>query len=248
MSIAKHIEKAEKLVEKSNKVLVFTGAGISTSSGIPDFRGTNGIWTKRDPVYYGDFMSSEKSKREYWEYKLETAGAFKEAVPNAAHIALAEFEKSGKLLALVTQNIDGLHRKAGSENLIELHGTNLMAACLGCGKKVLMEEALDSFRKTRQPPGCGDCGGYLKPAVVMFGETLNMNDLSEAFRLAGEADLAISVGSTLTVTPAAEIPLQAKAAGASYLVINIGPTAHDNVADIKIEANAAEVLPAILDF
>ncbi len=249
MKGANKIDRAREFVEKSRNILVFTGAGISTSSGIPDYRGTTGIWTKREPVFYQNFVSSEKSRIDYWEYKLETHEFFRNAKPNAAHKSLVELEKTGKMLALVTQNIDSLHRKAGTtaDKLIELHGNNAVAKCMECSKEVLMEEALEYFKMNRMPPKC-ECGGYLKPAVVMFGESLNPEDLKRAFGLAQKVDLVISIGSTLVVEPAASIPLMARQNGAVYLIINQGDTAHDNIADIKLEANACEVLPLIIEY
>lgn len=239
-------DAARALVKKADKMLIFTGAGISTGSGIPDFRGPGGVWTKREPVLYRDFMDSTRAKVEYWRYKAETFPAFSAASPNAAHKALVGIERAGKLLALVTQNIDNLHRAAGTntDKLVELHGSGLYAECLDCCEWVAMEEALAGFKADGAPPQCS-CGGWLKPAVVMFGEPLESESLIKAFKAAENCDLVVSIGSSLSVEPAASIPLSAKAGGKPYIIINKGPTAHDNAADIKLDGDACAIVPVI---
>ncbi|MDD5210544.1 MAG: Sir2 family NAD-dependent protein deacetylase [Elusimicrobiales bacterium] len=239
--------KAKQLVSRSKKILIFTGAGISTGSGIPDYRGPEGVWLKREPVLYQDFIASTRSKVEYWKYKAETFPAFLAAVPNAAHKAAAALERTGRLLALVTQNIDNLHRAAGThtDKLIELHGSGLYAECLDCMSWTSMEVALGSFRADGAPPQCS-CGGWLKPAVVMFGEPLERESLVKAFKAAEDCDLVISAGSSLAVEPAASVPLSAKAGGKPYIIVNLGPTAHDKAADIILDGDACEILPFIL--
>lgn len=245
--MANDIEAARELVGKARRILVFTGAGISTGSGIPDYRGPGGVWLKREPVLYDEFISSTKSKVDYWRYKAETFPAFAAAAPNAAHKAVAALENSGRLLAVVTQNIDSLHRAAGThtDKLVELHGSGLYAECLDCYAWVSMAEALEKFKASGAPPQC-ECGGWLKPAVVMFGESLDGSNLLKAFAAARDCDLAISVGSTLSVEPAASVPLAAKAAGKPYIIVNMGPTAQDAAADIRLEGDACEILPSIL--
>jgi NAD-dependent deacetylase len=240
------LRKARALAAGAKKILVFTGAGISTGSGIPDFRGPDGVWTKREPVLYREFMDSTRSKQAYWKYKAETFPAFKSASPNAAHRALAALEAAGRLLALVTQNIDGLHRAAGTgpDKLVELHGTGLCAECLDCFAWTSMEEAVAKFNHDGAPPQCA-CGGWLKPAVVMFGQPLDQETLIKAFRAAENCDLVVSVGSALSVEPAASVPLSAKSAGKPYLIVNRGPTAHDALADLKLDADACEILPQL---
>lgn len=241
------MRKARALVSGARRILVFTGAGISTGSGIPDFRGPDGVWTKREPVLYQDFLNSTKAKQDYWRYKAETFPAFSAAAPNGAHRAIAALEAAGRLLALVTQNIYGLHRAAGTgaDKLVELHGTGLCAECLDCFDWTPMAEAVARFNADGAPPLCR-CGGWLKPAVVMFGEPLDQQTLARAFRAAEECDLAIAVGSTLSVEPAASVPLAAKSAGRPYLIVNRGPTAHDALADLKLDGDACELLPALL--
>ena len=242
-----NLNKAGKLISGAKRILIFTGAGISTTSGIPDYRGPDGVWLKREPVLYQDFISSTRAKLDYWKYKAETFPAFLAAAPNAAHKAFVDVEKTGRLLALITQNIDSLHRSAGThtDKLVELHGSGLYAECLDCFDWVSMEEALVKFKKDGAPPQCA-CGGWLKPAVVMFGEPLEKESLVKAFRAAEDCDLAISVGSTLSVEPAASVPLAAKAGGKPYIIVNKGPTAQDKAADIKLDGDACDILPSLL--
>lgn len=244
--VTPEIREAARLAAASKKTLVFTGAGISTASGIPDFRGPGGEWTKREPVLFHEFEASHDSRVAYWRYKSEGFDAFRAAKPNAAHLALAAFEKTGRLWALVTQNIDNLHRLAGTSNglLVELHGSGLYAECLDCMEWVSMEEAIGSFRRSGEPPAC-KCGGFLKPGVVMFGESMPQGELMKAFAKAASADLVVSIGSTLQVQPASSVPARAREAGAKYIIVNRGPTAHDRIADIRIEGDAASVVPEI---
>lgn len=240
------IEALKELIGRSSRIMVFTGAGISTGSGIPDFRGPDGLWAKREPVQYGEFMKSEEKRSEYWRFKADTFESFKAARPNEAHKALVRLEKSGKLEAVVTQNVDNLHRAAGTSNgkLIELHGTALCAECLECGDWSPMAAAVGRFLDSGKPPKCA-CGGLLKPAVVMFGESMPQAELGLAFKAAENCDLAISVGSTLSVQPAASVPLSVRAAGKHYAIVNKGATAQDWAAGIKIDGDAAQVLPEL---
>lgn len=242
------IEKARELVRNAGRILVFTGAGVSTGSGIPDFRGPDGVWTHREPVLYQDFINSTRAKVEYWRYKADTFPAFLAAAPNTAHRAIVALEKAGRLLKVVTQNIDNLHRAAGTgpDRLVELHGSGLYAECLECLTWVSMETAIKSFNTDGAPPQCA-CGGWLKPAVVMFGEPLEKESLMKAFKAAESCDLAIAVGSSLSVEPAASVPLAAKAGGKPYLIVNRGPTAQDKAADIKLDGDACELLPEIFN-
>lgn len=242
------VEHLRALLERSTRVLVFTGAGISTGSGIPDFRGPTGVWQTRTPVYYQAFMADEAARREYWEYKLEGHRAFADARPNAAHLALVELERQGKLECLVTQNIDGLHQAAGTgaEKLIELHGTNAEVECVECRKREPCARAMTEFAETREPPTCPDCGALLKPAVVMFGQALDMALLGQALRAAERADLVLALGSSLVVTPAADVPLAGARRGTPYVIVNHGETAHDRLATLRIDDDVVRVLPAAI--
>ncbi len=240
---------APNLVEhlrRSNRILLFTGAGVSTGSGIPDFRGPQGVWKKRAPIYYDDFMTSEAARIAHWSYKLEGWPAFRAAQPNGVHHAAAELERAAKLLMLVTQNIDGLHRRAGTseERLIELHGTNSRVECQQCHLLSDPDSHFASFEQTGRPPACA-CGGFLKPATISFGQNLRMPDLERAEKAAAEADLVIALGSTLSVYPAAAFPLLAVRSGAAYIIINRGPTEHDKRSEVslRIEGDVGDIFP-----
>jgi NAD-dependent deacetylase len=237
-------------LRNANRALIFTGAGISTGSGIPDFRGPQGVWTRRRPVYFNDFMSSEAARVEHWDYKLEAYEQFRNARPNAVHEAIVRLERAGKLRAVVTQNIDGLHSLAGTsaELLVELHGTNGLVECQTCGWRGDPKEAFDYFRRTRKPPLC-NCGGFLKPATISFGQNLNPRDLERAAEAAKECDLVIALGSTLSVYPAASFPLLAAQRKVPYLVVNRGPTDHDDDPHVtlRIEGDVSAIFPAAID-
>jgi NAD-dependent deacetylase len=237
-----------RLLSQAHQVLVFTGAGISTNSGIPDFRGPNGVWQRRQPVYYQDFLASADKRREYWEYKLEGYPLFVAARPNPTHRAIAELERKGRLLALVTQNIDGLHQAAGSgdDKVIELHGTNRWVECVVCGALTEPAPAMQAFERTREVPKCS-CGGWLKAATISFGQTLKPEVLQAAFAAAERCDLVLALGSTLSVHPAASIPLTALRRRVPYVIINRGPTDHDELATLRLEGDVAEILPPAVE-
>jgi NAD-dependent deacetylase len=240
------VEELGRLLAASHEILVFTGAGISTGSGIPAFRGPGGVWTTRRPVDFQQFIASEDARVEYWDWKLETWNRFREARPNEAHLALVELERQGRLSALVTQNVDGLHQAAGTspEKLIELHGTNGAVECVECKRREPTERAMTEFEATRTPPRCRSCDGLLKPAVVMFGQALDLSLLSRAQRKAEAADLVLALGSSLVVTPAADIPLAGARKGTPYVIVNSGPTAHDRLATLRIDDDLVKVLPS----
>jgi NAD-dependent deacetylase len=235
------------LLRSSQRILIFAGAGISTASGIPDFRGPNGVWSRRRPVYYGEFLSSEAARIEYWDYKLETWDVYSRAAPNAAHHAIVALERAEKVCAVVTQNIDGLHRRAGSSahHQIELHGTDFLVQCQRCYETSEPVAHLDRFRATRVPPICA-CGGLLKSATISFGQPLRETDLERAARAASTADLVVALGSTLSVYPAASIPLLAARRGTPYVVVNQGPTEHDDdpALTLRLEGDVTALLPA----
>ena len=235
-------------VRAAERVLVFTGAGMSTASGIPDFRGPGGLWSRRRPVMFQDFVASAEARRAHWQYKADGHREFAQARPNAAHRALVGLERLGKLDALVTQNVDGLHQDAGHdcERIVELHGTNRAVECLSCGARSATEPALAQFQATGSCPRCEACGGILKTATVSFGQPLPQAELQRAFRAAGRADLVLAIGSTLEVRPAADVPLRAARHGARYVIVNRGPTAHDALADLRLEGDVTVILPALM--
>lgn len=237
-----------ELLAGASRVLAFTGAGVSTASNIPDFRGPNGVWRTRTPVQYRDFLDSEDARVEYWSWKLEGYPAFRDAKPNLAHETLVTLERLGKLEALVTQNIDGLHRLAGTspEKLVELHGTGAEAVCLRCARREPMGAALERFQEGHVPPMCAGCGALVKPGVVMFGESLDPDTMRRASAAARQADLVLSLGSSLTVTPAADVPLLAVRRGVPYVIVNRGATPHDSVATLTIGDDVGTVLAGAL--
>jgi NAD-dependent protein deacetylase/lipoamidase len=230
----------------SRHALVFTGAGISTASGIPDFRGPQGTWTKRRPIDYQSFLQSEAARIEHWEYKLDGWNVFRQAQPNAAHRAIRDLERAGRLLAVVTQNVDGLHAKAGTsaDKLVELHGTNALVECLSCHRRDAVDPHLEYFKVHRKPPHC-ECGGILKTATISFGQKLSEQELERAYAAAIGCDLVLSLGSTLSVQPACSFPLMAAQRGVPYAIVNLGPTDHDDepCVSLRLEADVSEVLP-----
>ena len=224
-----------QFLKDSSKILIFTGAGISTGSGIPDYRGPHGIWTKRMPINYQEFMTSEDARIKYWEYKSESWENYRNAKPNRVHKEIVKLELAHKLLMVVTQNIDGLHKLAGTseELLVELHGTMSAVECQKCRKRSAPDSYYEYFKKKRKVPLC-ECGGYIKPATISFGQNLREKDLERAFNAAAEADLVISLGSTLSVTPASAVPLRAAERGVPYVIVNRGITEHDRLRALRL--------------
>ncbi|MGI8956004.1 MAG: SIR2 family NAD-dependent protein deacylase [Chthoniobacterales bacterium] len=231
----------------AHRILIFTGAGISTGSGIPDFRGPQGVWKRRQPVYYQDFMTSEAARFEHWDYKLEAWESFRNAQPNDVHHAIVRLEQAGKIGMVVTQNIDGLHSLAGTNaaRLVELHGTNSLIECQSCKARSEPPAHFNFFRAQRTPPIC-ECGGFLKPATISFGQSLDAQELERARQAAEEADLVVALGSTLSVYPASAFPLLAAQRGVPYVIINRGATEHDGEASVspRIEGEVSEIFPA----
>jgi NAD-dependent deacetylase len=244
------LEELAEYIRNGRRIMIFTGAGISTGSGIPDFRGPNGVWMRRRPVYYQDFMTSEAARIEHWDYKLEAWPAFRAAIPNPVHHAVARLEDAEKVVAVLTQNIDGLHALAGShrEHLIELHGTNLLVECQTCHWLGDPEPCFEKFRIHRLPPLC-HCGGYLKPATISFGQNLNAIALEHAADAARKADLVIALGSTLSVHPAASFPLLAANRGVPYVIINRGATDQDDqpCVSLRLECEVTALFPSAVE-
>jgi NAD-dependent deacetylase len=242
-----------RLVERlqnAQRILVFCGAGVSTASGIPDFRGPGGVWTRRRPVQYAEFLASDAARVEYWDYKLESWDIYQRAQPNAVHDAIVALERAGKVAAVVTQNVDGLHRRAGTspELLVELHGTDLLVECQACRATSEPAPHFASFQATRRPPMCG-CGGVLKSATISFGQSLRASDLERAAAAAIEADLVLALGSTLSVYPAASIPLLAAERGTAYVVVNRGATEHDDhpAVTLRLDGDVTEIVPPAVE-
>ncbi|RPJ39835.1 MAG: NAD-dependent deacylase [Deltaproteobacteria bacterium] len=245
------IRQVADWIRKAQKVIVFTGAGVSTESGIPDFRSPGGVWQKYNPedFYYQKFISSEASREKYWQMSREFYEPLKNAEPNEAHRAIAQLEKLGKLDCVITQNIDNLHQRAGSspEKVIELHGTAVSVSCLSCRKKYPREEIQARLLRGARVPLCDACGGILKPDTVSFGQPMPPRETAESFDRARSCDLFIVIGSSLVVQPAASLPLEAKEHGAKLVMINRDPTYHDVYADAVIHGSAGEVMRRIVE-
>ena len=237
-------------IDAARRVVVLTGAGISTDSGIPDFRGPNGVWT-RNPgaerrATLQNYMSDPAVRREAWRTRLDHPGL--SARPNAGHRALVELQRRGKLDTLVTQNIDGLHQAAGSDpaKVVEVHGTMHDVMCMSCGERAPMEKALARVRAGEDDPPCRSCGGILKSATISFGQNLVPEDLQRATDAARRCDLLLAVGSTLAVYPVADLVPVARMAGAQIVIVNGQETAMDDLADAVIRGSISEVLPALV--
>jgi NAD-dependent deacetylase len=244
------IQNAADMIMKSKRIVVFTGAGISTESGIPDFRSPGGIWTKFDPDDFTirKFMTNGETRRKQWKILVE-GGLFQDIKPNKAHMAIAEMESMGKLECVITQNIDDLHQKAGNSRdiVFELHGNMQWIRCMDCGDRYPIEHIKKVLKTGVEEPECENCGGILKPDVVFFGEELPADTVESAMYHAGNCDLLIVVGSSLVVQPAAFIPSYAQDRGASLVIINIGPTPYDRLAEILINESAGKTMEAIVE-
>ncbi|MCH7988945.1 MAG: Sir2 family NAD-dependent protein deacetylase [Planctomycetes bacterium] len=231
----------------ANSVVAFSGAGISTESGIPDYRSPNGVWSKSQPVYFDDYLRSEESRKEYWRQKSQTHLDFMKAVPNVAHIALARWEQTGLLRGVITQNIDGLHHVAGSRNVLELHGTAREISCLDCEARFDADPMVTQFNETGTVPCCPKCGGITKHATISFGQSLSPDVLQEAIDWSRAADLFLAMGSSLVVEPAAGLPRIAKQNGCKLVIINRDATPLDPMADLVIHASIGETFSQIED-
>lgn len=222
-----------ELIRDAHTVCVFTGAGISTESGIPDFRSPNGIWSKVDPIYFDEFVASETARLEDWRRRFRFRDEFRAADPNVAHRVIAEMILSGKANAVITQNIDGLHERAGvpTDRLIEIHGNATFATCLDCGLRHELDDMEAEIAATGRSPRCRACGGLVKAAIVSFGQAMPGREMTRAEHALSECDLFLAVGSSLQVQPAASLPVAAKYGGARLVIVNRDPTPLDDLAD-----------------
>ena len=244
------IKDVAAMIAGAGRVVVFTGAGVSTESGIPDFRSPGGIWTKFDPEDFTieKFLNSAETRKKQWRILME-GGLFAQAEPNQAHVAIAELENLGKLICVITQNIDNLHQKAGNdpEKVYELHGNMNWLRCLDCHGLYRLEDILAKPHSADDVPACERCRGILKPDVIFFGESLPAETLKQATYHACNCDLLIAIGSSLVVYPAAYMPIYAKSAGAKLVIINRDATPYDGNADVVINHSAGEVMSRILE-
>ncbi len=238
-------DKLRDLIEAAKRVVIFTGAGISTESGIPDFRSPGGVWDRFKPVYFQDFMDSEEMRRETWRRKIETDKTMKKAEPNRGHRAVEKLVRKGKVSAVITQNIDGLHQASGvpDEKVIELHGNSTYASCLDCGERHELAEILVPFERDETHPKCKNCGSpHVKTATISFGQQMPEDGMRAAEIEALACDLMIASGSSLVVYPAAGFPLMAKRNGAKYAILNRDETEHDGYADFVVNDEIGYVL------
>ena len=247
--MADDLRSAASIVSRARRIVALTGAGISTESGIPDFRGPKGVWTlnpkaeKLSDISY--YMADPEVRRLAWQERL--AHPAWTAKPNSGHMALVEMEKNGRLHALITQNIDGLHQRAGnsSQKVIEVHGTVHEVRCMNCDWRGPMQATLERVRAGEEDPDCRSCGGILKSATISFGQGLDPQVIDRALQAAEEADLLIAIGSSLSVYPVANAVPLAKSAGAQVIIVNAEPTAMDGVADLVLRGAIGEVLPQL---
>jgi NAD-dependent deacetylase len=247
-------KRAGRLVAAAARIAVLTGAGISTESGIPDFRSPGGLWSRYDPskLTYDRFLTDADTRRTYWEIATQSYPIMRDAEPNAAHRAVAAIERAGKLLKLVTQNVDGLHQKAGSsEDLtVEIHGSALRARCTSCGiehdREAIHHRLAAAGDGAGGVPSCDACGGPVKPATISFGQAMPERETAEAFAAAAECDLMIVIGSSLVVYPAAAVPEVAVQNGAPLVIVNREPTGHDRIAHVVVRGAAGESMSRIV--
>ncbi len=246
MTTLHQIEPLTEKIRIASRAVAFTGAGISTESGIPDFRSPGGVWSKYQPVPFDEFVASQEARRRFWRMRREAYDAFAGARPNEGHRALANLEAAGRLAAVITQNIDGLHQQAGSRRVLELHGTAREVACLDCARRYRDSEIQQRLVGGVDVPTCDECGGWLKSATVSFGQVLPADVLAESARLARESDLFLVIGSSLVVQPAASLPVLARDAGAVLAIVNRDPTPLDDAADFVIRAPIGETFARIM--
>jgi NAD-dependent deacetylase len=244
------VEEVRSWIDEAEQIVVLTGAGISTDSGIPDFRGPQGLWTKNPEAEkmatIQHYMASREVRKFAWKTRLDLEG--RKAEPNAGHRALVALERRGKLHALITQNVDGLHLAAGTsrERIIEIHGTLQEVVCMSCGERAPMERALARVRAGEEDPPCRSCSGILKSATISFGQGLVPDDLARCEEVAQQCDLLLAVGSTLAVYPVAGVVPLARQSGARIAILNGGPTEMDDIADAVLRGSISELLPRLV--
>jgi NAD-dependent deacetylase len=241
------IDQLRRLLAASNRAVIFTGAGISTESGIPDFRSPGGFWTKYKPIEFGDFLASEEMRRESWRRKIAADEAFSLAEPNRGHLAIAALVNGGKASCVITQNIDGLHQRSGiaEEKIIELHGNGTYAACLDCRRRYELAQITARFKQSEEPPVCDHCGGFIKTATISFGQPMPVEPMRRAKAESENCDLFLAIGSSLVVYPAASFPIIAKRSGARLAIINRDPTDLDAIADLVVNLEIGDTLRAV---
>ena len=248
MEVEESIRDLVEVWARVQHVVVLTGAGLSTASGIPDFRSPGGLWERFRAVSIQEFLESESARVGYWRYKQVTWEILQQAEPNPAHTSLTDLAKGGRIELLVTQNVDGLHSRSGFpvERMVRIHGTDAEVVCLSCGNRQAREETQTLWEQSQTPPRCS-CGGWWKPATISFGQSLVRKDLERSFAAAAAADLLVAVGSSLVVSPINGMVPLARDAGATTAILTASDTPFDGKTDIRIRHPVEEVLPAIRD-
>jgi len=242
------LEEIKEWIATAQSITGFTGAGISTESGIPDFRSPNGVWAKNRTVYFQEFLQNTTDRIEYWRQKAEIWPSIRDAHPNLGHRAFVSLAKQEKLISLITQNIDGLHQRSGLDPklVLELHGTTTEAKCLNCSNKITMNEAVNRIRQGETDPKCYICLGLLKPSTISFGQSLSTKILEKARQATQSCEIFLAVGSSLVVEPAASLPVLAKEFGAKLVIINRTETPIDRLADSVIRGEITKILPQLV--
>lgn len=247
-ALASDIAALRDLVARSRNVVAFTGAGISTECGVPDFRSPGSPWMRNKPIDFGAFVSSEIARKEAWRRKFAMDDEFAGAQPGRGHLALAHLVRTGRMPAIITQNIDGLHQASGidASQVIELHGNGTYAACLSCGQRHELKPLREAFEASADIPACMRCDGIVKSATISFGQAMPQDHMRHAQQLTEACDLFLAIGSSLVVYPAATLPLIAKRAGATLVLVNREPTDFDEIADLVVRGDIGEVLEPLL--
>ncbi|USG62951.1 Sir2 family NAD-dependent protein deacetylase [Sneathiella marina] len=243
----KKLVELKELIGRSDRIVAFTGAGISTESGIPDFRSPGGLWEKNRPIDFSEFMSSEEARRESWRRKFAMDSVLSNAKPNSGHLALSSLYRAGKMKTVITQNIDGLHQDSGiaDSDVVEVHGNTTYAKCLDCQDRVTLDSVRQVFENNENLPECKLCGGIIKTATISFGQAMPVEEMRRAEAAALNADLFMAIGSSLVVYPAADIPLIAKQNGAILIIVNREPTPLDTYADFVLRGEIGDTLDAV---
>ena len=242
------LDELTHLIATARRIVVFTGAGISTESGIPDFRSPNGIWSRQRIIYFDEFVRSREARIEAWTRLLDGRKTLMAATPNAGHRAIARLAEQGKVTEVITQNIDGLHQASGvpHDRVIEIHGNATFAKCLACGQRHEFDDIEPAFRETGEPPNCRICKGVVKSATISFGQAMPEEEMARAGAAARACDLFLAVGSSLVVYPAANLPITARRSGAKLVILNRDPTELDGHADLVLNAEIGPTMGRIV--
>jgi NAD-dependent deacetylase len=242
------LDDLKRLIERAERAVVFTGAGISTESGIPDFRSPGGIWSKHRVIYFDEFVRSREARVEAWTRLFDGRATLKKATPNAGHRAVARLVERGKVSDVITQNVDGLHQASGvpASKVIEVHGNATYAKCLACGVRHEFDDIEPVFLATKEPPSCAMCGGIVKSATISFGQAMPEEEMERASEAAHACDLFLAIGSSLVVYPAAGLPIAAKRNGAKLVILNRDPTELDSLADLVINGEIGPTMARVV--